>query len=123
MKVAVQAVFRVCNRTALVDVSDADLKTLKDWKGCPYKGKTPKDFVTYLPSLLNYIRDQSEEDLTAPKIARELFYDLAHPDTRTIKEAWAETRNPVPTQIVAFDDQGREIDGAEADNGEDYFGG
>jgi hypothetical protein len=123
MKVAVEAVFKVCNRTELVDVSDEALKVLKAFKGCPYKGKNPKDFVKYIPTLLDFVRkieDDDEKYEELPRVMQELFAKLGSGD-KTVEQAWSGAEHPVPVEVVAFDDNGREINGARADNGEEYF--
>ena len=123
MKVAVEAVFKVCRRTELVDVSDEALKILKAFKGCPYKGKTPKDFVKYIPTLLDFVRkieDDDEKYEELPRVVQELFAKLGSGD-KTVEQAWSGAEHPVPVVVVAFGDDGREIDGATADNGEEYF--
>jgi hypothetical protein len=51
---------------------------------------------------------------------QELFAKLGSGD-KTVEQAWSGAEHPVPVEVVAFDDNGREINGARADNGEEYF--
>ena len=111
----------MCHRTELVEVTDSDLKALAGFKAFPYKGKSPKDFVGYTQKLLQFAKDLGDAEFEAmPTVAQNIFHALAGED-KTVEQAWTEAEEPIPTSIVALDDGGRLIPGAEVSNGNAFL--
>jgi hypothetical protein len=123
MKITVEGEFITRRRTEEVSVSKDDMKSLASWPACPFKGKTPKDFVKYLPSLLSTMSEMPEEEREdAPPIADRLYEALASDSgNRVVSDVWTQAEDPIPTQILALDDDGEPIPGASVDNGTEYM--
>lgn len=92
-------------RTNTVNITDADVKALRAFKPCPYKGKTHKAFLAYFDTLIDYMGDEENYD-TAPEFVQDWFNDLHDGnDSPTFSEAWSERENPVDTVIKLEDDK------------------
>jgi hypothetical protein len=107
----------------VVEVSDEDLRFLAGWDEFPYKGRSPKAFVKYLAALLEKIEGMEGEDRgLLPDLVKELHDDLgADSGNRVVEDVWVETENPIPTKLLALDDNGDPIAGASVNNGSQYF--
>lgn len=97
-----------CMRTETVEVSEEQLQELREFKACPYTGKSPKDFLEYAGELGEALGDAEVYD-AAPEIARELSAIYNHEEESPFSEAWSERDNPVDTFAFVEDAESSKV--------------
>jgi hexokinase len=104
MKIYLEGKFVTCMRSCEVTISDDDIQELRSFMPCPYKGKTPKAFMEYLPKLMKALMKNWD---SAPAVSKELYGHLfSKDDLPVFSEAWSERDKPIHTVLMIKDSRG-----------------
>lgn len=95
---------QIGERSNIIEITDEDLQTLKDWKENPYKGTTDQDLVQYVAEL--QFTFPSPE--TAPDFAQYL-YDQLFGDDKERTELWNSLEKSGDSKLMLDDNDGNTL--------------
>ena len=72
MKIVNRQITHVWEQSDWVNVTEADLETLKNWAEHPYTGTTPDELAAYVDKLGDFL-SYPNSTANAPEIAKELY--------------------------------------------------